>query len=619
MKKMILLLLAVVVLLTGCSFLKKETDDTRDPVESVERTEPASEETEPPRPWLEEVKIPWDQEGALYEIPLTLPDALHYSSVMEFNGDLLLWSADHHLENKVILELCLFDLDKGRVIATRDCEMTEVTAPQAVGDRLYLCDSAAGHIEAWDANLMTVETWDTEPHEGNWYMGSGGKLYMHNWDNSVWVRDLATGETAPLMEEDPGISYMISYGESALINYYRTDTGAPACAVLDFTTGEVYDPPIPGDYLSASYADGNWLCGTYADHHNYIYCTEGGEPVAISPDGLLQLLDGKYIINTSEEDTVLRLYDLEGKCLTECTLSANIYSYSVLDFIWNEEFGGFFCTVNCYDGSHRLLFWDISQGRVGEDLNFQYIPEPSEEDALLKQRAEELGEKYGLTILVGDDCDTVFDEFYAEIETDYWTVNNALDTLDAALSVYPEGFFRQLRYGSVYGIRIQLITNLMADGSGRYGDGYSAFAQEKWDHYLVVMDIEDTYTETYYHEISHIIDSYLEWDSWNREDALYSEEAWAAMNPDWFTGYSYDYSVEHYLEDYESFVDSYSTISPTEDRARVMEYAMMDYGVWTFEDADILVAKLAYYSRCIRDAFDTEGWPEMLPWEQYLR
>ena len=67
-----------------------------------------------------------------------------------------------------------------------------------------------------------------------------------------------------------------------------------------------------------------------------------------------------------------------------------------------------------------------------------------------------------------------------------------------------------------------------------------------------------------------------------------------------------------------SFVDSYSTIKPTEDRARVLEYAMAEFGYYTFEDADILLKKLDYYCRCIRDAFDTAGWEEPLPWEQYL-
>ena len=72
------------------------------------------------------------------------------------------------------------------------------------------------------------------------------------------------------------------------------------------------------------------------------------------------------------------------------------------------------------------------------------------------------------------------------------------------------------------------------------------------------------------------------------------------------------------MKEYRYFVDSYSTINPTEDRARVMEYSMSDYGAWTFEDAAGLAQKLDFYCRCIRQAFDTTGWPEVVRWEQYL-
>lgn len=139
-----------------------------------------------------------------------------------------------------------------------------------------------------------------------------------------------------------------------------------------------------------------------------------------------------------------------------------------------------------------------------------------------------------------------------------------------------------------------------------------------WDYYLVVVDIEDADTQTYYHEISHMIDGYLEWDATQRDDALFSESGWIAHNPEWFTGYTFSYSEEAEILENGYFVDGYATIKPTEDRARVMEYAMAEYGFYTFEDAPGLQGKLQYYCSCIRDAFDTTGWPDELLWEQYL-
>ena len=49
-----------------------------------------------------------------------------------------------------------------------------------------------------------------------------------------------------------------------------------------------------------------------------------------------------------------------------------------------------------------------------------------------------------------------------------------------------------------------------------------------------------------------------------------------------------------------------------------MEYAMMDWD-WVFDTYPHIREKLDYYCRCIRDSFDTTGWPEVTRWEQPLQ
>jgi len=291
--------------------------------------------------------------------------------------------------------------------------------------------------------------------------------------------------------------------------------------------------------------------------------------------------------------------------------------YNDVHMIWNESQGGYFFILRSYSDAARLLFWDIEKSSGGENLSLTEVPEPDEAMVQLRQRADQIGEEYGVHILLGEECDTEFVDFTASHATDWEQLQMALDTLEQALSAYPEGFIRQLKYDTYYSIQIQLISDLWANGADRQGDGYVAFTQSLWDHHLMVVDIDDSVVDTYYHEFSHIIDSYLEWDAMQREDALFSEDGWAQWNPDWFTGYSYDYRIEHELWDAEHFVDGYSTIKPTEDRARVLEYAMGGYD-WMFQGSAGLVGKLDYYCRCIRDAFDTTGWPETVIWEQCL-
>ena len=113
MKKFLILLLAL-LMLAGCDQDVVPTEDPTTPTTSVDTP------TEPTVPWVEELGMEWDAEGVLKEMPLTIPDGLHYAAAMEFDGDLLLWSEDSHLQQRY-LELCLVELDDGSVMSDICC------------------------------------------------------------------------------------------------------------------------------------------------------------------------------------------------------------------------------------------------------------------------------------------------------------------------------------------------------------------------------------------------------------------------------------------------------------------------------------------------------------------
>jgi len=249
------------------------------------------------------------------------------------------------------------------------------------------------------------------------------------------------------------------------------------------------------------------------------------------------------------------------------------------------------------------------------------IPETTEHSIeeiqfLLEQHARILEDKYGVSILVGNQCTTAFTHFTASHALDYEKVRSVLDTLDYILGRYPEGFFRQLCTDQRSGLRIHLIQNLWANNEDLYGDSYGGFSQDLLDHYILVLDIDDTWEELYYHELSHIIEMHLALDAASRPDALFSEAAWNALNPDWFTGYDDDYRNLPELVEDGWFVDPYGAINASEDRAQIMAKAMLpNYRIY-FSNNHGIRAKMEYYSMAIQDAFDTEGWPEILPWEE---
>ena len=611
--KRFLLLLLTLLLLAGCG--------REDVLPTEEQTEPHETEvvTEPTIPWVEEKGMPWDLEGVLKEMPLTIPDGLHYTAAMEFDGDLLLWSVDDHLE-QCVLEMCLVELDDGSVAATADLPTDRFIYPQTLGDTLYICDGYGGMVTALNKDLEITRQWQIEETDDSLIMGADNVLYCNADGSALTCYDLNTGESGPVLEGDPDVGWVSRNGNILSVRCFLPETGAPDFVALDLTTGAYTYAGTPRGVDGANMVGNAWLYETYGENYTYDLKCGDGEIMRIQSDGnMLTLMEEGYILQTSADSTTLSIHELDGSLISACRISARETGYIDSNMIWNEAQGGFFVLLHYYDDTARLLFWDVSKTAEGNDLAMEPAPKPEEYQIRLEQRAGELSRKYGVNILVGEQCDTRFDEFYATQITDFEKVSAALSTLDKALSAYPEGFIRQLRYDTVYGITIQLICDLQADGSGRTGGGYAAFTQTRWEDALMVIDIECSSEQTYYHEFSHIIDKYLEWDAGQRSDALYSESGWSDFNPGWFGGYTYDYSWEQNLSTGGAFIDGYATISPTEDRARVMEYAMLEWTSYNFEQGTALFRKLDYYARCIRDAFDTTGWTGAPQWEQHLR
>ena len=148
---------------------------------------------------------------------------------------------------------------------------------------------------------------------------------------------------------------------------------------------------------------------------------------------------------------------------------------------------------------------------------------------------------------------------------------------------------------------------------------YGTFTDANGSVCKIVLDIYSLSKNTVWHELSHAIDRRLAWDATYRDEALFTEEGWSALNPDGFT-YTGEYGslgTNIQPEWYSYFIDDYSMINAAEDRARIFEYAVENSGT-LFRDAPGLIAKLQYYSDCIRDCFDTALWPEITAWEAPL-
>lgn len=597
MKRLFCILLAL-LMLAGCQVSDPEGVTT--------------EPTEPEPTNILSTAQNWDG-GALYELDLEIPGLWQYTNTMEFAGNLLLWSGDCHRENQTILDLCLVDPETGTLIQQTQVELVGYQTPQVLGEDLYLLDQQSGTILRLDEKLETQDRWTVEMAEGEWYAGSG-KAYHMDWNTSTFnAVDLSSGERTVLLPDANWVECGgSSCGSLRLMAWY--DEGHIPW-MLDLTTGELTQVPLEGEFDLCYRLDGTWVCPLERDN-SICYVTGGTEPVRYAlEDARLELLEEGYLLeSTYAERQYLRLYTLDGKFVSECVLSETSDCDANVDLIWSEEAGGFFFRLRGFESGSHLMFWDLSVEVDGSDLTATPVPDLGDLSDL-RHRADQLEETYGVEIFIGEECDLEYWEFVADSLTDWETVSRGLDDLETALSGYPEDFFRQLTWDGVDYVEIQLVQNLEATDD-RAGGSWSAFASWVDGYYLVVADVLTSDNMTYYHEFSHVLDQYLNSYFWNTTGEDF-ELGWTSHNPERFH-YTYDYNNLVYDYDPNYFVDSYSTIKPTEDRARVMEYAMSEGCEWAFEDRQGLLDKLEFYCASIRDAFDTTGWPEVTQWEQYL-
>ena len=314
------------------------------------------------------------------------------------------------------------------------------------------------------------------------------------------------------------------------------------------------------------------------------------------------------------------MYDTDGRFVSACTLPEPEYGSVSTELVWSGYWDGYFFT-DTVEGSSRLMFWDIAPETQGEDLTLIPQEEPRKAEPVMEQafyeRAEALSERFGVKILIGEQCAAEYSHYNTYHLTDPVFVDDALDVLEACMERYPEGFFRQLPHGSFEHIQLELVGGLsLKDSADNQPGDAAAFVQEQDGFIRIVFDGYMLEQDAVYHEFSHVIDRRLDWDAQIRDDALFSEASWLALQPEGFAyAMSYTEMQEQTLRYANTgyFVSDYSMTYPTEDRATLIAAAITQSPFLDGNSA--MLEKLEYYARCIRDCFDTQDWPEVVAWE----
>ena len=283
-------------------------------------------------------------------------------------------------------------------------------------------------------------------------------------------------------------------------------------------------------------------------------------------------------------------------------------------------------------GEHTLTLVDTT---IAEHYAQQAAPvELPEELADVRAQADELEQKYDITILLSNQCDSIIEECgfelqptdKAQLAEEAKKIRDALKELDKALSLYPDGFFTQFRNeADERGILVLLVENISSGAVGVDDDNVDVLGvtYDMGDWYPIAVDVTTAdLNATYCHEIWHAMENKI-----NDEDPmLFNDVMWAKLNP---SGFSYKGIVEGYYYDTEYtyigggagkdsyFVDAYGKTRTYEDRARIMEYVMTtDHSARKMMEAPVLYEKMQIMINAVREIFDTTGW-ENVHWERF--
>lgn len=373
---------------------------------------------------------------------------------------------------------------------------------------------------------------------------------------------------------------------------------------------------------------------------------------------------GYFFIDWSGDYTMQHA-DLTGENITCAALSLNRYEKDTAED-WaeagenQESFLYPLTTADSTDGRYLmttvqrdtdivgLILWDASQGQIirekgmiMQDRLFEQKQEPAMHFGIFSEQADRIARTYGVTVLFGEQ--ELVEPATHQIEPlnterDAEQIKNALSILENVFEELPPGFFHVLYRDRAVKIIVELCGEIRSAGEDAL-DYPSAITSDigRWKMMAFDVSYAEEMRYTIYHEISHMIDSYLNSDPM-LDESVWSEAGWNAYNP---TGFSYYYAYndengapydlvgsteytagdENYgredQQDKVYFVDIYSKTFPTEDRAVLFGTLMRDN-----EQDDILCCphifeKLVYYTETIRQSLDPEKtrWDEPTCWE----
>lgn len=614
----ILALLLAVLMLAGCGRQETSPSETEATTPSISETQPTEEDISDfpmyePRSTVEKLT-----DGAVKRYPLS--QTAVYSLIPMGEGMLLLSGEEE-------TTLTYISQQEEAVSCRLDCFLVPDDATMQITDSQIGYYDGKGNIVMLNRALEEIRRVKLPEEMYGLPVLSPDLKYVYYFDTErLWCLEPETGITRFLKEcrfshqETVGIHF-----DGTVLECNIIDDTVEQCLYVATATGETLyvDTVIPSLYTSGEQYLAQWQSGVV---EQLIFGKRGEKrsclhPLASTFVTPVPALSGLITGSCDSTGSILDYYDLETG-----TRSGSV-RLSMIGSPWSirADASGtvWFLAEDFQDGKLSMYSWnpDMSEttdSHVYSEAYYTALEPDTEGLAACKTAAKKLGESYGLSIRVWEDATQAMPDDYTFVE-EYLvgSYTHYLEELEAVLARYPKGFFTTLGESSDNGVlTISLVREI--HGSNELGSLDQADGIHFWlnGSSYVTLAMGDYFEQTLYHEVFHAVDSYI-------LTEYLAFDNWEFLNPDGFA-YDQSYITNQYREDTQylegenrAFIDLYSMSFAKEDRARIMEYAMLPDKEEYFA-SDTMQKKLRTICDGMRQAFSLEL-AENLPWEQYLQ
>ena len=514
------------------------------------------------------------------------------------------------------------------------------------GDRLWLINSDAGRATIYDKDLKEIKTckYNPEDYDGNCDTSDSDDGDVPNPGNYYDVSQIATsadGKYALVSGVTPDTyKYAVSdirLDDNTVLSTYEGQSFSMSCVDSKGFVIEADTANNIWNSSSFSYNLATRNTGKMSDSSSdsaaadtKTYCSANS---VYLPDANCVMM----LLYTAQCNPEILIWSLDkGKNDSK----AEITSYNDCDTLLQalRDDGSYVSPYSAIDPADSTDENQEAMEEAGKDSDYNtygdevtLIPDTASYDwgdlSDINARITALEQKYGFSIYFGPEVPKRIDYYDIHQFKNKDKLSVALDSLEEILGCFPDDFFTQLCYGDIRGMRIYLCGDISSGHSDMINEP-SGFVNIINNHNVIVLNCNYSWDFSYTvgHEISHLIDQRLTFIHTYDEKSEFSEGKWNSFNPDSF---SYDDSYANYNPDDPSnhisgyFIDSYGMTFATEDRSEIFGTAIDDYinGIYDdarFTDDSPIRNKLDYYSRCIRDGFDTKDWPDTMAWESVL-